>query len=130
MKKAGMVLGIAGGAIGLLSSIWVLFYGGYERFLAANIGREVTVGWQQLLTLSVYVLAPSIVGIAGGLLANSKTTAAVALCLIGGVLGLPYFFTSLLYTNLFSGYIVASPLLILAGILLLISSRQTKSEES
>jgi hypothetical protein len=126
MKKAGMILAIAGGAIGLFSAIWVLFFGGYERSLAANIGREVTLGWQRLLFLSVYVLTPSILGIVGGFIANSRTAVAGALCLIGGVLGLPYFYTSLLYANPFSGYIVASPLLIIAGILLLISSRQAE----
>lgn len=107
MQKAGMILGIIGGIIGLFSAAGVMFFGG----LGAAIETEGATG---VIGLGWGAFFSSIVGIIGGALASSKTKAAAILCLIAGISGI--IFVS-------AGYIVAGPLLIIAGILLLIASR-------
>jgi hypothetical protein len=128
-----MILAIAGGTIGVASAIWGVFLGGFERSLEAalltgGIKREVSLGWQVLLIYSLYTFTPPIIGIAGGILANSKTAVAGVLCLIGGILGLPYLFSQLATNNIFWGFLIPPPTLIIAGILLLLSTRQAKFE--
>lgn len=128
MRKAGMVLAITGGVTGLASAGWVLFFSGIEEFLAAQgIGRQVDLDLQALLIISIYVIAPPAIGIVGGILAGSKTALGGVFCVIGGILGLPYMLSYLQHGGPFSGYLVTSPFLVFAGVLLLLSSTRARS---
>ncbi|MDP2953661.1 MAG: hypothetical protein Q8O76_10135 [Chloroflexota bacterium] len=101
MKTAAIVLGIAGGVVGLAGTALSLLAGGLGEafpFLATSSGVELR--WA--------ALAFSIMGILGGALAGSKPSTAGLAMVAAGLGGL---------MSVAMAYAVAAPLLIAAGIL-------------
>ncbi len=106
MRIAAMVLGIIGGATGLLAAALVYSLDGAVASAVAATGA-------QLPTLTAVALASSIVGIAAAALTIPKPKIAGFLMIIAGVAGV---------LAVAAAYIVSAPLLIIGGALALSGS--------
>lgn len=80
MRTGGMILGIVGGIVGLVSAFVALTIGGFGGAFGAPEAGAV-VGQ------SVIAMLASVTGIVGGALAQSRPGLAGALMLIGAVVG-------------------------------------------
>lgn len=108
MRVASMVLGIIGAVAGLGGAIFVLFVGGVDAAFSAS-GTSTVVG------LGVAAVLFSILGLAGSIFTLKKPKTAGILMLLaalGGLISISWY------------YVIAFPLLLLAGILSLVSQRK------
>ena len=107
MKIAGLILGILGGLGGLLGSLFAVSIGGLGAAFQAEGAQEV-VG----LGGAAFVFA--IIGIVGGALAMAKPKIAGWLLIIAAIGGL---------IAVSMAWIMAFPLLLIGGIILIIYAR-------
>lgn len=106
MKIAALILGVIGGIAGIFGSIMAIFVGGVGSALKLQDSSTV-VG------LGLAAIFLSLLGIVGGALAIAKPKAAGIMMLMGGIGGI---------IAISAGYIIAGPLLIIAGIFALMGA--------
>lgn len=114
IKIAALIIGILGGLAGLGGAVFALFVGGVgEAFKAQDASAVMGLG------LAAIPLA--IVGVTGGALAIARPKLAGILMLtsaIGGTIAISF------------GYIIAGPMLLIAGIMALMAHRVEQRGES
>ncbi|MCM8819428.1 MAG: hypothetical protein NC925_01365 [Candidatus Omnitrophica bacterium] len=110
MKRAALILGIIGGVAGIGGALFALIVGGVGSVFEM-VDAFTVVG------LGLVAIPLSILGIVGGALAMTKPKPAGIMMLIGGIGGI---------IAISAGYIIAGPLLILAGIIALLEAKKEK----
>ncbi len=108
MRVASMILGIIGGIAGFGGALFALFVGGVDASFSAS-------GTSSIIGLGVAAIFFSLLGLVGGVLALKKPKVAGIMMLIsaiGGVISISW------------GYVVAFPVLLVAGILALIGQKE------
>lgn len=108
MRTAAMVLGIIGGLAGLGGAIFALTVGG----LGAAFGGE---GAETVIGLGWAAMGISLVGLVAAALSKARPKAAGIVMILAGVAG---------FIAISMGYIIAGPLLIIAGILAIRGRRE------
>jgi len=108
MRIASLILGIIGGLAGIVGAVFALFTGG----VAGAFGVE---GSSTVVGLGFSAMFFSLLGLVGGALALSKPKAAGVMMIISAIGGL---------ISISMGYIIAFPLLLVAGILALFGHRE------
>jgi Double zinc ribbon len=114
LRIASLILGIAGGIIGLFAAGFALTIGGIGNAFGTANASTVVGG-------SIAALVMSVVGIVGGALALAKPKLAgwlMAIAAVGGTIGV------------FVAYFVAGPLLLIGSILAFTGSRNHHSRPS
>jgi hypothetical protein len=90
MRVAGLIVGIIGGAFGLVCAIIFFFIGGLSKGLGAD--AEIA---GNILIISLIAIIASIIGIIGGALATKKSRVAavmMGLSLLIGFVTLSFFY--------------------------------------
>lgn len=108
LRVASMILGIIGGIAGFGGALFALFVGGVDASFSAS-------GTSSIIGLGVTAIFFSLLGLVGGALALKKPKVAGIMMLIsaiGGVISISW------------GYVVAFPVLLVAGILALIGQKE------
>ena len=108
MRVASMILGIIGGIAGFGGALFALFVGVVDASFSAS-------GTSSIIGLGVTAIFFSLLGLVGGALALKKPKVAGIMMLIsaiGGVISISW------------GYVVAFPVLLVAGILALIGQKE------
>jgi len=108
LRVASMILGIVGGIAGFGGAIFALFVGGVDASFSAS-------GTSSIIGLGAAAIFFSLLGLVGGALALKKPKVAGIMMLIsaiGGVISISW------------GYVVAFPVLLVAGILALIGQKE------
>jgi len=114
IKIAALIIGILGGLAGLGGAIFALFVGGVgEAFNAQDASVVVGLGFA--------AIPLAILGVVGGALSIAKPKPAGILMLISAVGGT---------IAISAGYIIAGPMLLIAGIMALMAHRAEQREES
>lgn len=111
MRVASMIIGIIGAIAGFGGALFALFVGGADAAFSAS-GTSSVVG------LGIAAVLFSTLGLVGSILALKKPKTAGILMLIaavGGVISVSW------------GYVIAFPLLLLAGILALVSQKKNNT---
>jgi MFS family permease len=110
METASLVLGIIGGIAGIFGALFAIFVGGVGGAFGVKDASTI-------LGLGLAAMFLSIIGIVAGALAKAKPKPAGIMMLIAGIGGI---------IAISVGYVVAGPLLILAGIFALVSVGKEK----
>lgn len=113
MKLAAIILGVVGGVAGVLSALFVLLLPEEIEYFA---GLETNL----LVGLVIVAIIASITGIVGGIVAISRPRIAGSIMILSGIAGI---------IALSIGYVVAGPLLIVAGASARSASRRKPNAE-
>jgi len=108
LKVASMILGIIGGIAGFGGALFALFVGGIDAAFSAS-------GTSSIVGLGVAAIFFSLIGLVGGALVLKKPKAAGIMMLVGAIGGV---------ISISWGYVVAFPVLLVAGILALIGQKE------
>ncbi|WP_066638549.1 DUF4064 domain-containing protein [Desulfolucanica intricata] len=111
MKIAAMILGIIGGLAGLAGAVFALFVGGVgDAFGAQDASTVIGLGFA--------AIPLSILGIVGGAMTLAKpkfSGIAMLISAVGGTIAIS------------AGYLIAGPLLLIAGIMALVANRREQT---
>jgi len=113
LKLAAIILGVVGGVAGVLSALFVLL-------LPEEIEYFAGLDTDTLIGLVIVAIVASIIGIVGGVVAISRPRIAGYLMILSGIAGV---------LALSIGYVVAGPLLIVAGAAARSASRHKTNAE-